>query len=63
MTRGGGIKILRGAPKFLDTLKGALKKIVGLGGGSSENLYTSNPTGGGGAPKKLNRQRGRLVKF
>ena len=47
------MKILRGAPNFLDTRKGALKKIGGRG--SSENLYTSKPTGGGKAPKKLNR--------
>ena len=39
MTKGGGMKILRGGLwKFLDTQKGALKKL-----------------GGGGAPKKLNR--------
>ena len=38
--------------KFLDTRKGALRKIVGLGGGGSENLNTSKPTvGGRGAPK------------
>ena len=35
---GGEVEILRGAPKFLDTRKGAVKKIVG-------------PGAGGGAPK------------
>ena len=39
------MKILRGAPrKFLDNRKGGSKKIRG----SSENLYTFNPKGGGG---------------
>ena len=31
--------------------------------GGSENLYTFNPKGGGGAPKKLNRELGGLLKF
>ena len=48
MTRGGGGEDIEGAPKFIDTRKGALKKI----GGSSENLYTSKPTGDGGFLKK-----------
>ena len=51
MTRaGGGIKILRGAPKMFRHLTGGgLKKFVGGGG---ENLYSLKPTGGwgGGAP-------------
>ena len=46
------MKISRGAQKVLDTWKGGSEKIVGLGG-DSENLYTSEPTEGGGAPKKL----------
>ena len=46
------MKILRGgAPKILDTQKGGSEKIRG----GSENLYTSKPTGEGGASKKLNR--------
>ena len=45
------MKILRGAPKFLDTQEGGSEKIRG----GSENLYTLNPKGGGAAPKKLNR--------
>ena len=46
MTRGrGGEDIDGGLREFLDTQKGALKK---LGGGGSENLYTLNPKGGGG---------------
>ena len=55
------MKILRGAPKFLDSRKGGSEKNVGLGGvgwggGGSENLYTSKSTGpGGGAPKILGR--------
>ena len=50
MTKGGGMKILRGVlRKFLDIRKGGSEKIRG----GSENLYTSKPTGGG-APKKLN---------
>ena len=50
---GGGGGALQ---KFLDTERGALKKLLGLeGGGGSKNLYTSKPTGGlGGGPKKLN---------
>ena len=39
-----------GSEEFLDTQKGGSEKIRG----SSENLYTLNPKGGG-APKKLNR--------
>ena len=44
------MKILRegGLRKFLDTRKEGSEKIRG---GASENLYTSKPTGGGGAPK------------
>ena len=54
------MKILRGAPKVLDSRKGGSGKNVGLGGvgwgGGSENLYTSKSTGpGGGAPKILGR--------
>ena len=44
MTRGWDEDIEEGLLKFLDTQKGG-----------SENVYTSQPTGGGGAPKKLNR--------
>ena len=44
MTRGGGMKILRGVPKILDTRKGGSEKIKG----ESENLYALNPKGGGG---------------
>ena len=44
--------------KFLDTQKGGSEKIRG----GSENLYTFNPKGGG-APKKLNRKQGGLLKF
>ena len=34
--------------KFLDTQNGGSEKVVGLGGGGgSENLYTSKPTGEG----------------
>ena len=48
--------------KFLDTRKGGSEKIVGLGG--KENLNTSKKKGGGGgARKKLNGQRGGLLKF
>ena len=46
------MKILRGGgglQKFLDTRKGDSEKIRGI----SENFYTSEPTGGGGTPKKL----------
>ena len=39
------MKILRGAPKILDTQKGGSENIRGEG---SENLYTSKPTGAGG---------------
>ena len=54
------MKILRGGlQKFLDTRKGGSEKIRG----GSENLYTSKPTGGGALLKKLNRQRGGLLKF
>ena len=57
MTR--GMKILRGGGvrKFLGTQRGGSEKISG----GSENLYTSNPTGGGrgeGCGK-----RGELLKF
>ena len=46
------MKILRGGGGLRKTPeRGTLKKI---GGGGSENLYTSKPTGGG-APKKFNR--------
>ena len=52
MTRGGGDEDIEGGlQKFLDTRKGGSEKIRG----GSENLYTSKPTKGGGAPKKLNR--------
>ena len=57
MTRGKDEDIEGGLQKFLDTRKGGSEKIRG-GGGGSENLYTSKPTGvgvGGGTPKKLNR--------
>ena len=46
MTR-GGMKILRGgggAPKSFRHPKGGSEKTVGLGGGGSENLYSSKPT-------------------
>ena len=46
----GGDKDIEGVWKFLDTRKGGSEKIRG----GSENLYTSKPTGEGGAPKKLN---------
>ena len=49
------MKILRrggGSENFSAPEKGALKKLGG--GGDSKNLYTSKPTGEGGAPKKLN---------
>ena len=49
MTRGRDEDIERGLPKFLDTRKGSSEKI--RGGGGSENLYTSKPTGGGGPLK------------
>ena len=52
MTRGGDEDIEGGLGKFLDTRKGGSEKIRG---GGSKNLYTLNLTGGGGAPKKLNR--------
>ena len=45
------MKILKGARKIFRHLKGGYEKIVGPGGGSSENLYTSNPKGGGGLLK------------
>ena len=42
------MKILRGGSEnFLDTRKGGSEKI--RGGGGSENLYTSKPTGEGGS--------------
>ena len=60
MTRGvGGEDIEGGLQKFLDTRKGGSEKIRG---GGSDYLYTLNPKGGG-APKKLNRKRGGLLKF
>ena len=42
-----GVKILRGGGlrKFLDTKRGALKKL----GGGARKFYTSKPTGGGGS--------------
>ena len=43
------MKILRGAPKIFRHPKGGSEKI--RGGGGSENLYTSKPTGGGGLLK------------
>ena len=48
MTRGDE-DIEGGLRKSLDTRKGGPEKIVGLGlgGGGSENLYTSKQTGGG----------------
>ena len=50
ITREGDEDIEGGLQKFLDTRKGGSEKIRG----GCENLYTSKPTGGGGAPKKLN---------
>ena len=47
MTRGGGggdEDIEGGAPKIFRHPKGGSEKIVALGGGGSENLYTSKPT-------------------
>ena len=46
MTRGDE-DIEGGLQTFLDTRKGGSEKIVGLGGGGSENLYTSKPAGEG----------------
>ena len=40
------VKILRGALKIFKHLRGCSEKIVGLGRGGSENLYTSKPTHG-----------------
>ena len=47
----GGMKIWGGAPNIFRHPKGGSEKNRE----GSENLYTSKPTGGGGAPKKLNR--------
>ena len=47
----GNEDIEGGLRKFLDTRKGESEKIRG----GSENFYTLNPKGGGGASKKLNR--------
>ena len=47
---GGGGGVAGGLRKFLDTRKGGFEKIRG----GSENLYTLNPKGRGGAPKKWN---------
>ena len=63
MTGGGGggeEDIEGGLRKFLDTRKGGSEKI--RGGGGSDYLYTLNPKARG-APKKLNRKRGGLLKF
>ena len=50
MTRGGGMKILRGGSEnFKTPERGALKKIRG----GSKNLYTSKPTGGVGGLLKF----------
>ena len=57
MTRGGG-----GGGKEMKILRGELRKFLDTRKGGSENLYTLNPKGGG-APKKLNRKRGGLLKF
>ena len=46
------MKILRGGlRKFLDNRKGGSEK--NRGGGGSENLYTSKPTGKGGRAPKI----------
>ena len=50
MTRGVDEDIDGGLWKILDTWKGTSEKIKG----DSENWYTSKPTAGGRAPKKLN---------
>ena len=47
MTRGWDEDIEGGLQKLVDTRKGDSEKIVGLGGGGSENLYTSKATGEG----------------
>ena len=55
---GGGLR------KFLDTRKGGSEKIVGLGGEAPKICILQNyQERGRGAPKKLNRQRGGLLKF
>ena len=55
MTRGDE-DIEEGLRKFLDTRKGGSEKT--RGGGGSKDFNTSKPTGGGGAPKKLNLWQG-----
>ena len=48
----GGDEDIEGAPNFLDTRKGALKK---LGGGAAKICILQNQQKVGEAPKKLNR--------
>ena len=59
MTRGDEV-IEGGFRKFLPIRKGGSEKTMG---GPFKNVYTLNPKGGGGAPKKLNCYRGGLLKF
>ena len=61
--RGGGVKILMGAPKMfrcLDTQKGGPEKNQG---GLQKFVCFNTNRKGEGAPKKLNHQRGGLLKF
>ena len=58
MTRGGGMKILRGeggSENFWTPERGALKKIVGLGAGAPKICILQNQQEREGVPKKLNR--------
>ena len=64
MTRGGGggeWRYWRGAPKIFRYLKGGLWRNYGGGGGLQKSVYFKPKRRG--APKKLNRERGGLLKF